>query len=174
MDVDSGICHPHEKFLLYAETAYMVINNPYLHTVTAAVNENVAYLGAEFVVVENVELHVDGTLRSHQIALERLKQFGAADKAFHIVVRKINRTRQLMPQADLLTTFRREWQFAYIGLLDGTGMGETLFQAFGYQRFIFYATPKNRYSTKPATGKKNSTVIHASERTGLRFSFSIM
>jgi hypothetical protein len=47
MDVDSGICHPHEKFLLYTETTYMVINNPHLHTVTAAVNENVAYLGAE-------------------------------------------------------------------------------------------------------------------------------
>ena len=154
MDVDSLIFHPPEKFLLYSETAYMFINNPYLHTVTAAVNENVAYLGAEFVVVENVELHVDGTLRSHQIALERLKQFGAADKAFNIVIRKINRTRQLMPQADLLTAFRREWQFAYIGLLDGTGMGKTLFQAFGYQRFIFYATPKKQIQQQACNRQK--------------------
>ena len=33
--------------------------------------------------------------------------------------------------------------------------------------------PKNRYSTKPASGNKMSTVTHANDLTGLRFSLTI-
>ena len=35
---------------------------------------------------------------------------------------------------------------------------------------LFKLLPKNRYTRMPTTGSNSSTVTHASERTGLRFS----